>query len=375
VVSTPDVPAPVTRLGCCLAARDSVDSFSAIDLDWTPYNEVGQKDVTRYRIYLGPAFFTNVLGLKPYGYVPAETKQATVTGLDPYGIYYVDVVAEDVGGQFDPVVRSQSAQASVDRVREVRDLTSACGTNWLTFTWQPPEGADPRTNALLAAYRLYFAGAAMPLVLDRFALSYTATNLLAGHGYPVRIETVDNLGRKSDGASLLAATLAPNPAQTVANAFHGITRVAWERMPSEVVVDRFVVHFAEGNATSLEQMTPVHMTRGHSVDFTNLVMGRTYSFAVTARNIGGCESTELPVRVVAVTPSETGPTVLEAGRYANRTFTIAVNGPLGADYVLLGSTNLIDWLRLQTNTPAVLPFLLTVTNQPGMNWFYRMKIE
>jgi hypothetical protein len=50
VVSTPDVPAPVTCLGCGLTARDAVSAFSAIDLDWTPYNETGQKDVVRYHV-------------------------------------------------------------------------------------------------------------------------------------------------------------------------------------------------------------------------------------------------------------------------------------------------------------------------------------
>ena len=184
VVITPDVPAPVTCLGCGFTARDSVNSFSAIDLDWTAYSEVGQKDVARYRIYLGPAYYDDVTGLEPFAYVPAETKQWTLTGLNPYGIYYVAVVAEDVLGHTNPVVRSQSAQASVDRVREVRNLAAACGTNVLTFTWLPPVGADPHTNNLLAAYRVYLAGATTPVTLDRFALSYTATNLLLGHGYP-----------------------------------------------------------------------------------------------------------------------------------------------------------------------------------------------
>ena len=45
-------------------------------------------------------------------------------GLVPYGVYYVAVVAEDVLGQINPVVRSQSAQASVDRMKEVRGFAA-----------------------------------------------------------------------------------------------------------------------------------------------------------------------------------------------------------------------------------------------------------
>jgi hypothetical protein len=376
VVSTPAIPDPVTCLGCGFTARDSVGSFSALDLDWTPYNEVGQKDVVRYRVYVGPSYYDSVAGLSPYMYVPAETKRCTVTGLNPYGVYYVAVVAEDVLGQTNPVVRSQSAQASVDRVREVRNLAANCDTNSLTFTWQPPDGADPRSNNLLVAYNVYLAGASTPVVLDRFAVSYTATNLLVGHGYPVLITTLDNQGRESDGASLLAATLVPNPALTVAHTFYGITRVAWERVQPEAVIDRFLVFMAETNFTSVAGMTPAQSTRGHSADFPNLLTGKTYYFAVTTRNIGGCDSSGLPVRVVAHTPGGTNaPIVLQPGAYDSGVFMIIADGPLGADYVLLESPNLRDWVPLSTNTPAVLPYSATVTNVPGLNRFYRVLIQ
>jgi hypothetical protein len=237
VVSTPEVPAPVTCLGCGFTGRDSADSFSALDLDWTAYNDIGQKDIVRYRVYLGPTsdYYDDVSALSPVMFVPAETKRCTVAGLVPYGVYFVAVVAEDALGQFNAVVRSQSAQASVDRVREVQDLAATYDSNGLTFTWQPPKGADPHTNNLLTAYRVYLDGIATPVELDRFALSYTATDLLVGnrdpaarsrsvptvadhpgmdgptadplveYGYPVLITSVDNLGRESDGASLLGA--------------------------------------------------------------------------------------------------------------------------------------------------------------------------
>ena len=104
--------------------------------------------------------------------------------------------------------------------------------------------------------------------------------------------------------------------------------------------------------------------------FPDLTFGQAYYFAVVTRNINGCESPDLPLRVVTFTP-----TGLHPGAYANGVLSIVVNGPVGADYVLLGSTNLSDWARLQTNTPAVLPFAITVTNVPGMNWFYRVKVE
>ena len=375
-VSTTNVPAPVTCLECGLLARDSVNSFSAIDLDWTAYNEVGQKDVVRYLIYVGPASFNDVSALSPYMWVPAETKRATVSSLLPYGVYHVAVVAQDVLGQTNPVVRSQSAQASVDRVREVQNLAASCGTNSLTFTWLPPAGADPNANNLLASYRLYLAGSVTPVVLDRFAVSYTATGLQLGHGYPVVITSVNNQGQESDGASLLAATLAPNPAETVVNTFYGITRVAWEWVMPDEVIERFLVFASETPFTSVAGMTPVQTTRGHSADFHNLVVGKPYYFAVATRNIAGCDSTSLPVRVVAHTPGgTTEPTVLHPAGYSNGVFSIVVAGPVGAEYVLQGSGDLHTWFPLQTNSPAAMPFAVTVTNVPGVDRFYRVLIR
>lgn len=376
VVSTPDVPAPVTCLGCGFTARDSVNSFSALDLDWKAYNEVGQRDVARYRVYLGPAYFDDVSALSPIMYVPAETSRCTITGLVPYGIYYVAVVAEDALGQFNPLVRSQSAQASVDRVREVRNLASTCGTDWLTFTWVSPEGANPYTNNLLAAYHVYLADSATPVVLDRWATSYTATNLLAGHGYPVRISTLDISNRLSDGATLLAATLAANPAQTEVYSFYGITRVAWERVEPEEVIERFLVYLSETNFTSVAGMPVALSTRGHTADFANLSEGKTYYFAVASKNIAGCESIGMPIRVVAHTPGgPTPPTELRIVDYSEESLSIVISGPVGPEYVLQGSTNLVHWLPLQTNRPTVLPITMTATNGPAGQEFFRVLVR
>jgi len=135
-------------------------------------------------------------------------------------------------------------------------------------------------------------------------------------------------------------------------------------------------YMAVTNFTSVAGMTPIQSTRGHSVDFPSLVSGRTYYFAVTTRNIGGCDSSGLPIKVVAHTPGGTDvPIVLQPGSYDAGVFTIIANGPLGAEYVLMESTNLRDWVRLSTNTPAVLPYAVTVTNVPGLNRFYRVLIQ
>lgn len=141
-------------------------------------------------------------------------------------------------------------------------------------------------------------------------------------------------------------------------------------MQPEELIAEFAVYVTETNFTSVSGLAPVGTTRGHSADFPGLTPGQAYYFAVTTKNIVGCESLELPLRVVTFTPTE-----LQAGGYTNEVFSIVANGPPGAEYVLLESANLRDWVPVSTNRPAVLPFSVTVTNVPGLNRFYQVLIR
>ena len=136
------------------------------------------------------------------------------------------------------------------------------------------------------------------------------------------------------------------------------------------VIADFAVYVAETNFTSIAGLTPVGTTRGHSADFPGLTPGQAYYFAVTTKNIVGCESLELPLRVVRFTPTE-----LQVGGNPNGVFSVVVTGPRGAEYVLEGSGDLHNWFPLQTNAPAAMPFAVTVTNVPGVDRFYRVLIR
>src|SRR6185436_16336026 len=116
------VPDPVTGVNSGFEATTSVSAFSAIDLNWSSYNEVKQGDVVRYRIYVGTSFFTNVSAMTPHSYAPAGTPFHTVEDLLGGNIYYVAVVAEDAGGNWNPTVRAVSAKASIGALGEVLNL-------------------------------------------------------------------------------------------------------------------------------------------------------------------------------------------------------------------------------------------------------------
>lgn len=112
VISDGTTPAPVTGIGSGFSAETSISLFGAIDLDWTSYNELLQRDVSRYRIYLSDTYFEDVSGMEPHSYAQTGTQTATVDGFPSAAIRYVAVVAEDAAGNFNTIVRAHSVQAS-----------------------------------------------------------------------------------------------------------------------------------------------------------------------------------------------------------------------------------------------------------------------
>jgi hypothetical protein len=112
VVADETVPAPVTGIDSGFVAATSTRAAGAVDLDWTSYNELAQKDVSRYRIYVSKDYFDNVTGMKPYQIVQDGSQEATVKGFMGLSIQYFAVVAEDAYGNYNRVVRATSAQAS-----------------------------------------------------------------------------------------------------------------------------------------------------------------------------------------------------------------------------------------------------------------------
>jgi len=101
--------------------------------------------------------------------------------------------------------------------------------------------------------------------------------------------------------------------------------------------------------------------------FSGLVPGRTYYFAATAVDSAGKESGfsnetsyTVPMTAAVLTAATTG---------SGGQFSFTVSGAAGQAYVVQASTNLRDWISIQTNTA---PFVFTDTNAAGFSQrFYR----
>lgn len=322
------LPPPVTGLESGFRADTSVSAYSAIDLDWRSYDAGRVIDLLRYRIYLGQTYFESVTGMSPHAYVWADQQTHTLAGLNGGAIYYVAVVAEDVGGNFDPVVRSASVKASVEELGEVRELSVVCGHESLAFSWLPPEEAE----AFLAHYNVYFAGAGTPTVLPPGTTNFFVGGLERAHGYSVRVTTTDVFGKESSGVSLLAATLLPNPANVRAAGFDQVVRLDWSHAEPTSQMKHYAVYISEQNFSSVAGMTPVVTTRGRRAYVEGLQNGRAYFFAVTTVNIANGE--DPVVQTITATPNPV------PGVFAD----LAVSAVSAPAQVNVGTAVTFDWM-------------------------------
>ena len=205
-------PAPVTGVGSGFTAVTSVAHYRAIDLDWTSYNELLQRDVVRYRVYVATSYFTDVTSMPVWidpPYVPAGTQHVTVTVPLGNQTYYCAVVAEDVGANFNKAVASVSAQSSENEVwmptdQSVKyngtvvrdgdilraagtfsvDATAALGIIRVDFFVRSSSGSD-----------VLFGSDTNPA--DGFSAYWDASTAANG-GYVFTFRAYDNKGRSSD---------------------------------------------------------------------------------------------------------------------------------------------------------------------------------
>lgn len=372
LVPSTAVPAPVTGLNSGFSAAPSFSQYRAVELAWPNYPELAQVDVARYRIYVGASYFEDVAGMQPFTYVPAGRLAATITGLASRGIYYFAAVAEDALGQFNPAVRSVSAQASTGGVGEVGSFTVTSEPDALTFHWiVPAEALD-----FLAGFRVYFAGTPTPVDLGAAVRSHRVTGLATAHDYPCRITTVDVFGNETAGTTVIGATLLPNPANGAATAINHGARLTWDPVAPANLVARYAVYARTTPITDVTGLVPVAESTGISATVGNLANGTTYHFAVTTINISGGETTA--VTSITATPVSdtagpralsTAPTGTIAAPFSSLDFvfsepvdpatvgasTVALTGPLGV----------IAPLTLEFVNPTTLRATFAAQNRAG----------
>jgi hypothetical protein len=54
--------------------------------------------------------------------------------------------------------------------------------------------------------------------------------------------------------------------------------------------------------------------------------------------------------------------------------SLVATGALGPDYLLLGSTNLVNWQTLWITNPMIMPWQFSTTNSGASQFFYRLQL-
>ncbi|MGE3312822.1 MAG: CARDB domain-containing protein, partial [Limisphaerales bacterium] len=275
------LPAPVTGLNSGFAVSTATTEFGAVVLDWTPYNELAQRDVVQYRVYVGESFFENVEGLVPVAFVNAGTQRFTLGGQPGNRVLHFAVVAEDALGGFNPVVRSVSGQTSVSGVGEVVNLTAESGADRLRFTWDAPG----ETGGFLAGYRVFFGDSSEPVNLPSSTRSWEVTGLAAATGYPVRVSTVDTFGKVSPGVTRIGATWLPNPSGLMLTANGEDVLLSWSAADPESLVKEYRIVRDVVPFTDASTLTPIATTTGTSALLGTIASVSGGHFAVVTVNI------------------------------------------------------------------------------------------
>jgi hypothetical protein len=133
------------------------------------------------------------------------------------------------------------------------------------------------------------------------------------------------------------------------------TNVAGYKVYYGTVSGQYTNVIVAGNVTS----TPI----------SGIEPGNTYYFAATSYNAAGWESGYSP-EISYTVPVINGPQVSIASSSGG--MSVSVNGASASPYVIIASTDLINWVALVTNTP---PFVFTDTNSSNFSQRFYQAVQ
>jgi uncharacterized repeat protein (TIGR03806 family) len=176
-----------------------------------------------------------------------------------------------------------------------------------------------------------------------------ARNLVDTNAVPVMAEWINSLGGTP---ALPPPTLTP-PGGT----FTGSVSVTAE----EAATNDILYYTLDGSLPTTNSSLytgPILLTNSATVSINAWAPGYVNSV------VGAAQYTILP-----------GIYFTSPGGFTNGMFQMSFTGPVGSNYVLQVSADLLQWTSISTNTPATAPFVLSDPSGPGAARFYRVLQE
>jgi uncharacterized repeat protein (TIGR03806 family) len=177
-----------------------------------------------------------------------------------------------------------------------------------------------------------------------------ARNLMDTNAVQIMAEWINSL---PGTPALPPPTLAPS-----GGTFEGYVNVTLEP-PATNVTMYYTLDGSLPTTNAILYTGPFLLTHSATVNANAWASGYTNSV------VGAAQFTILP-----------GAFFTSPGGFTNGQFQMSFAAPLGSNYVLQVSTNLLQWFPLNTNTPLASPFVLTDPNAPGGTArFYRVLLQ
>jgi hypothetical protein len=297
----------------------------------------------------------------------------------------------------DSVVGDASGSAEINLVDTTPPATpasvvAAAGQSRIWVSW------SPNTEVDLAGYRVYYSvGAAGPPWSGTAAIEGTpspvqvmGTNvllrgLMAGTNYFVAVSALDTTGNESPLSSpqqvqTVAFSPAPPTGVAVTLGSNGTNMLMWALSEDDGYNDRDVTRYSIWRAIlpggNYKNIASVAAGTGVFLDPNPALSSTQYvSYAVSAVAAGGLASTQAIASVFAPASVVTSNIVIGPSRIlSNGQFQLVVSGGASNQkYVLMASSNLLNWSPISTFVDTNPPLTLYDSNAPNyQRRFYRI---
>jgi hypothetical protein len=133
-----------------------------------------------------------------------------------------------------------------------------------------------------------------------------------------------------------------------ANALGASASISWEASPSSSTAG-YLVYYGTSSGNYITAVLVPNKT-ATNVTINGLTTGTKYYFAAAAYDASSDISTLSPEISGVIGSTTSGAAAMTAPHASAGQFSFTVSGTSGSKYVVQASTNLVNWVSLQTNT-------------------------
>ncbi len=253
-------------------------------LDWSAYDELTNGgDIQHYLVYQSESNFSSASEASLVATVSAGTRSYDVTGLIRDNTYYYAVVAVDVSNnQLTDLVTTSVTMIDSEAPERVEDLSVQSATlTSVVIDWTP----SLDTAGDLVGFRI----TADDETYETTATSFEVTGLSPSSEYDIVVEAFDNDGNLSEGVTVSAMTLLPNPVIASVTTYDSTVEITWPSLGDFNLVAGYEIYLMETDTTDVSGIDASFVLGADqtSARISGLMNDTNYYIAVVVINAQG----------------------------------------------------------------------------------------